>query len=303
MGGFPRLAATEYHVRAMEERIQYARTKDGVSIAYSTLGKGMPVVQTAPIPFNQVQLAQAIPEDRQMWSLADEVMLVRYDARGTGLSERNVSDFSLDSLVSDLEAVVDQEELERFALWAFITSGPVAIAYAARHPERVSHLILWSTWARTADVLELPQAKGLLGLAQTDWELFTETAVHAFFGWSIGDLAHRAAAFMREGITQDVTAAMFDAMAESDVTDLLPNLQTPTLVFHSKQAPFPDISVARDLASRIPNARLVVLEGNAGRFAAGGRRQRPSRVLGRRPRAGRSSACAARRWACDGPVH
>ena len=76
--------------------------------------------------------------------------LVRYDGRGTGLSQREVSDYSLDAWVLDLEAVVDRLGLERFALYGPSGSGPVAIAYAARHPERVQHLILWAAWARSS---------------------------------------------------------------------------------------------------------------------------------------------------------
>jgi pimeloyl-ACP methyl ester carboxylesterase len=173
---------------AMEPSIQYARTGDGVSIALWTYGEGTTVVQTPPLPFSQVQLAAAMPEDRR-WSryLASRgKRIVRYDARGTGLSQLDVTDVSLDGLVRDLEAVVDQLALESFALWGLVTSGPVAITYAARHPERVSHLILWSSWARSDDVLRMPQARGLLALVDTAWDLFTETAAHAFYGWSTG---------------------------------------------------------------------------------------------------------------------
>ncbi len=246
-----------------EPRIQYAKTDDGVSIAYSTQGEGMALLQTPPIPFSQVQLFSNMPEDRRWWDFMwGNIVLVRYDARGTGLSEREVSDFSLDAFVSDVEAVVEQAKLERVALWAFITSGPIAIAYAARHPERVSHLVLWSTWANTAEVLRLPQAEGLMALAEKDWGLFTETAAHAFFGWSAGDLAHRAAMHLREGIEQQTWLRMTEALTDqSDVTDLLSQVRAPTLVIQSREAPLPDMSVARRLASRIPNARLVVLEG------------------------------------------
>ncbi|MCH7577753.1 MAG: hypothetical protein IH822_08155 [Chloroflexi bacterium] len=102
----------------MEPRIQYAQTSDGWSIAFSTLGEGMPFVHM-PFPFTHLQLDWEMPEFRS-WieRLADKRMLVRYDGRGTGLSDRDVTDFSLDAGVRDLEAVVARLGLERFALFA-----------------------------------------------------------------------------------------------------------------------------------------------------------------------------------------
>jgi len=247
----------------MEPRIQYAKTSDGVNIAYWTLGEGPSLVQTPPIPFSQVQLAAQMPEDREWGRFAtSNRRLVRYDARGTGLSDREVDDFSLDAQLLDLEAVVDHIGLERFVLWGLVTSGPVAIAYAVRHPDRVSHLILWSSWARSSDVLRLPQAKGLLALADTDWQLFTETSAHAFVGWSSGDLAHRAAEFMRESITPETAKAIVEALAGFDVTGLLPAVAAPTLVFHSREAPLPDLAATRAMVTGIRGARLVLLEGS-----------------------------------------
>jgi class 3 adenylate cyclase len=248
----------------MEPRIQYAKTEDGVNIAYWTLGEGLALVQTPPVPFTQVQLDQQVPEDRG-WNefLLVQRRLIRYDARGTGLSDRDPSDLSLNALVADLEAVVDSLGLETFALWGMITGGPVAIAYAARHPDRVSHLVLWSSWARSADVFRSPAAQGMFALIAADWGLFTETAAHAFFGWSVGELAHRAAEFMREGISRETAQALLSTLSDSDVSELLPQIQAPSLVLHSREAPFPDVSVARELASLIPNASLVLLEGSA----------------------------------------
>ena len=129
----------------MEPRIQYAQTEDGVSIAFATLGEGTPFIYM-PHPFPHLQLDWEVPESRSWWERwAKNRQLVRYDARGTGLSDRDVTDFSLDAGVRDLEAVVDGQGLERFALWAGATSGLVGIAYAVRHPERVTHLILWNS--------------------------------------------------------------------------------------------------------------------------------------------------------------
>ena len=136
----------------MEPRIRYATTADGVSIAFWTLGEGEPLVYMAGGPWGHVELWD-IPQCRSWYErLAQQRMLVRYDVRGTGWSERDVSDHSLDALVADAEAVVERLGLDRFAMFGAFDAGPVAIAYAARHPERVSHLILWCSWARSSDM-------------------------------------------------------------------------------------------------------------------------------------------------------
>ena len=92
--------------------------------------------------------------------MAQKRMVVRYDGRGSGLSDRDVTDYSLEAHLLDLDAVVERLGLERFALFPAGVPGPVAIAYAVRHPERVSHLVLWCTYARASDLWESPQAKG-----------------------------------------------------------------------------------------------------------------------------------------------
>src|SRR3989304_262884 len=118
-----------------EPRIQYATTSDGVSIAFWTRGEGAPLVYM-PDLFSHIQLEWQNPAIRAVYErLAERRMLVRYDGRGRGLSDRDVRDYSLDALVLDLEAVVDHLGLERFALIAVTHSGPVAIVYAASHPE------------------------------------------------------------------------------------------------------------------------------------------------------------------------
>jgi class 3 adenylate cyclase/pimeloyl-ACP methyl ester carboxylesterase len=244
----------------MEPRIQYAQTKDGVSIAFSTVGEGMPFV-SMPYPFSHIQREWQMPEMRRWYERIEEKRKhIRYDARGSGMSDRDVADYSLDGQLLDLEAVVDRQGLERFVLFAPVLTGPVAIAYAARHPEQVSHLILWNSFARGADLLGAPQVQGLLALLDKDWQLFTETVAHYAFGWSAGEPARRAAALMRESITQEAAQAAFEAVTEIDVTALLPQMKAPTLVLHSRHLPVPELSVARGLASGIPDARLVVLE-------------------------------------------
>jgi class 3 adenylate cyclase len=248
----------------MEPRIQYAKTADGVSIAFYTLGEGMPLLLMPDIPTSHIQLEWQFPEYRR-WTerLVQKRMLVRYDCRGCGLSERDVTDFSLDALVLDLEAVVDRLGLERLALFGKFADGPVTVAYAVRHPERVSHLVLWCTWARASDVFQSPQVKALIALRNQDWELITETFAHISFGWPEGEEARRYAGLIRESITQEAFQAAIDGIGETDVTDLLPQVRSPTLVLQRRHAPYPDVDIARRLASGIPDARLVILEGES----------------------------------------
>ncbi len=249
----------------MEPRIQYAKTEDGVSIAYWTLGEGMPMVCMPSIPWSHIQMEWKRPEARRSYELlAEKRRVVRYDLRGTGMSARDAVDFSLDSQMVDLEAVVQRLGLESFTLFATGNSGPAAIAYAARHPERVSHLVLVSAWARTSDWSRSPQLKAVRGLLGRDWETYTETWSHIAYGWSRDEEARQAAAQLREGVTQEAMLAWAEAVREFDVTDCLPRVRSPTLVIHVPEMRLLDMDVARHLASHIPDARLVVSEGSSG---------------------------------------
>jgi class 3 adenylate cyclase len=211
--------------------------------------------------FSHIQLEWQWPDARRWYErLAEKRKLVRYDGRGTGLSERDVSDYSLDARVLDLEAIVDRLGLERFALLGAHDWGPVAIAYAVRCPQRVSHLVLWCTWAKTSDPAWI---RALDELVNKDWEIATETLAHGILGWSAGDEARSLAAFMRESVTPDAVMALSTAADEFDVTDLLAQMRVPTLVLHRRENVLLEVGVARELASRVPDARLALLEGQS----------------------------------------
>ena len=245
----------------MEPRIQYAQTKDGVSIAYWTMGDGMPLVYMPAGIFSHIQLESQHPSTRHWYeALAKGRRLVRYDGRGTGLSQRDVTGFSLDSYLTDLEAVVGRLGLRTFALWGYGDSGPVAISYAARYPERVSHLLLWCTWARTSDP---PWVDALDELMRKDWEAYTETVAHGLLGWSAAEEAGRMAALIREAVTPETALAAASAGNELDAVGLLSSVRSPTLVLHRRQTRWPEVDVARGLSSRIPDARLALLEGES----------------------------------------
>lgn len=132
----------------MHQEIQYCTASDGVRLAYSKIGKGTPVVRT-PHWFAHLEHDLKGPIYRhQILGLAHRHTLLRYDGRGIGLSQRQVADTSFNRLVEDLETVVDSAGLERFVLLGLSQSGAVAIAYASRHPERLTHLIIYGAFAR-----------------------------------------------------------------------------------------------------------------------------------------------------------
>ncbi len=132
----------------MEQQIRFCTTSDGVRIAYATAGQGTPVVRVLGW-FTHLEFEWEHP----LWrgfinALSAKHLLVRYDGRGMGLSDRDVQDLSLDACVRDLEAVVDAVGSEQVALYAISQGGPTAISYAVKHPERVSHLIFYGSFAR-----------------------------------------------------------------------------------------------------------------------------------------------------------
>lgn len=254
----------------MEPRIQYARTADGVDIAYWTVGQGTPLVHLINFPWSNLELEWRDPQRRRWYErLAEKRTLIRYDPRGTGLSDRHATEFSLDALVLDLEAVVDRLGLERLDLLGSVPTGPVAVAYTARHPDRVSHLILWCTSPNPAATWDPRMVRSLFSLAEADWRTFTETSAHIGLGWSDDESARRYAAFMRECVTPEVAGAAYRAIATFDVTGLLPQVQSATLVLHRAQAAGLSVDSARELAARISDARLVVLQGESAAMQVG----------------------------------
>ncbi len=254
-------AAAAIHSGWTDPPVRHAITSDGVRIAFWTLGNGLPLVYLAGGPWNHIELGQ-VPECQRWYTrLAQSRMLVRFDIRGTGRSTRSVADFSLDALVRDVEAVVDELSLEKFALFGATDAGPVAISYATRHPHRVEDLILWCTWARTADIRS-PRIRAWLGLLDQDWELTTDTCAHIVLGWS-GAVGRRAAQHLRESTSADSARAALDASGHFDVTSLLSRIQQRTLVLHRSDISWNPIDIARGLAARIPHAQLAVLPGES----------------------------------------
>jgi class 3 adenylate cyclase len=254
----------------MDPQVRYARTADDVGIAYWTFGEGPVLVVTPLVPYSHIEMEWQNPHIRRWYQrLGEFVTVVRYDGRGTGLSQRDVGDVSLEASVRDLEAVVDRQAPEPVALMGVFHSGPAAMFYAAGNPERVSHLLLWCTYVTGAEYWRGAQSEGLRALRQTDYQLFLRTAAHELFGWADDEDADRFADLMRSAVTPEDADRLIAASRSFDVSDSLPQVRCPTLVLHRRDLHWLDLDLSRDLASRIPDARLAVVDGRSPLPSAG----------------------------------
>jgi class 3 adenylate cyclase/DNA-binding CsgD family transcriptional regulator/pimeloyl-ACP methyl ester carboxylesterase len=244
----------------MEPRIQYARTSDGLNIAFMSLGQGRPYVNVE-LPVAHFQLEWNDPGSRPAFEFAARFRTVlKYDHRGFGLSDRDVHDFSVEVLIRDLEAVARAADLAPFQLHADGMAVPVAIAYAARHPDLVTHLVLADGGARGVDLVN-DQLAAVADLAEKDWMLVSESLQQARFGWSSPAWVRTEAARMREAVNPPTFASFIRHVKFWDVTDLLSAISMPTLVVQNND-PYFGVDRARQMAAAIPRSQLAVF----GRF-------------------------------------
>ncbi len=256
----------------MQQNIQYCTTPDGVRLAYSIIGKGPPMVRT-PHWFAHLEYDLVSPVVRHMTlSRAQQHSFMRYDARGIGLSQRDNVEISFDRFVSDLEAVVDCAKLDKFILFGLSQGAAQAIAYAARHPERLTHLILFGSFARGVlhrdNIEKQKEALALAyALVRNGWGGTEETYRQFFTSQFIPDgskeLQHSLNEMQRVAATPEMAERFMRANADINVVDLLPKIKTPTLVLHATgdlRVPF---SSAQDIAAAIPGAKLVPLESRS----------------------------------------
>jgi len=254
----------------VKQTIRFCTSRDGVRLAFGVHGSGPPLVRVATW-MTHLQHDWDSPLWRH-WldGLADGRTLVRYDERGSGLSDRDVERFSVDAWVEDLEAVVDAAGLERFSLLGLSNAGAVAIAYAVRHPQRVTHLVLCGAFPqgrlrRDPSSRAHAEAEALMSLIRVGWgqanpafrrtftTLFVPEATHEQMEWF--DELQRVSA------SADTAASMRQAREEVDVNELLGKVTTATLVLHAEDDAAVPFEQGRSLASAIPAARFVPLEG------------------------------------------
>jgi pimeloyl-ACP methyl ester carboxylesterase len=253
----------------MEQRIGFATTNDGVRIAYATTGAGPPVVQVLGWATHIEQgIASPLYDVGDLLGLSSrDHLFVRYDGRGFGLSDRDITEFSLETRLADLEAVVDALGLERLSIYALSAGGPTAIAYTAKHPERVSALVLASTEAAS---LRDPQARERferrLDLFATDFESpAVSNMLVDMLNPEANDVSRRVISeFLRRSGRGPQVAAFLRSQLDIDVTELATTLHVPTLVIHGRDDAIISLEAGRVLASLIPGAKFEVVEGGHG---------------------------------------
>ncbi len=244
--------------------VRYCTTEDGVRIAYCAEGEGPPLV-VIPTFVESFSLQNLVPEYQDFMRLLGQGrQVVRFDMRGTGLSQRDVSDMSHAGTVRDLEAVVRAAGLKRCALLADGVGGPRAIEYTARHPRLVDRLVLHATFARLLDVFSRETLEGFAHLSRANWELATRTFADTGVRRTLGDVGLRVAEWYRQSTAGDLAARFIEANIELDVTGFLTRVKAPTLVLNALNDPL--WASGHRLASEIPNARLVPLEGNVSAY-------------------------------------
>ncbi len=252
-----------------EQEIHFCTAPDGVRLAYSRIGRGSPLVKTGNW-MTHLEFDLESPVWRHLYrELSREHTLVRYDARGNGLADRDVAEVSLDAFVHDLEAVVDAAGIERFALLGISQGCAVSIAYAVRHPGRVSHLILYGGYAlgsakRARTAAEREQAAAMLTLMRHGWgqenpafrQLFTSQFIPGGSkeqtGW-FNDL-------QRISTSPEDAVRNLQVQGDLDVTALLPLVSVPTLVMHARDDARVPFDAGRELAAGIAGARFVPLQ-------------------------------------------
>ncbi len=236
--------------------VQYVATPDGYNLAYATAGSGTPLV-FLPLGLNHVQLAWRQDGRISEWLklLASRFRLVQYDSRGQGMSQRGLTaEHSMADYLIDLETVIDRLGLERVVLLGYFYTGHTAVSYAIKHPERVQALVLISC---SVSIRAWP-LDSLLRLAEQNWEAM-------LYNWvpPTATPEERAdyLAFFKQTRTQPDWLLAARAFSVSNIADVLPRLQTPSLVMHPREFLWLPPEESANLAARITNARFSLIDG------------------------------------------
>lgn len=254
----------------LAQEIRFCTAPDGVQLAYSMIGQGPPLMKTGNW-MTHLDFDLESPIWRHLYvELARNHTLIRYDARGNGLSDRAVEDISFDAFVRDLEAVVDAAKLTRFALLGISQGCAVSIAYAVRHPERVSRLVLYGGYAvgrnrRLLTTAEKEEEEAMTTLMRVGWgkenAAFRQLFTSQFVPGGSKEQADWFNELQRITVSGEMAARISTITGAIDVSALLPRVSVPTLVLHAREDARVPFEAGRRMAAGIPGARFVALPG------------------------------------------
>jgi class 3 adenylate cyclase/pimeloyl-ACP methyl ester carboxylesterase len=251
-----------------KQDVKYCRAADGVRLAYATVGNG-PLLVKAANWMNHLEYDWESPIFRHIWrGLAREHTLIRYDARGNGLSDWEVDEISFEAWVGDLEAVVEAIGAKRFPLLGISQGCAISIAYAVRHPERVSHLILYGGFAlggNKRSQVDQETRQAIITLTRLGWGLDHPTFRQIFASRFIPEGTKEQYTWFdelqRKTTSPECAARYLATSGDIDVKELLPKVRIPTLVMHVRGDLVAPIDLGREIAAGIPGARFIALPG------------------------------------------
>jgi pimeloyl-ACP methyl ester carboxylesterase/DNA-binding CsgD family transcriptional regulator len=251
------------------QELGFCRSADGTRIAWAKHGTGPPLI-IAACWLSHLQFDWQSPVWRHyLDEMGRFATVVRYDERGHGLSDRDVTDHSLEARIADLEAVVESAGYDRFALMGMSQGGPVTIEYAIRNPERVTRLLFYGSYAvairdRSPEALELRAA--FEQLIKVGWARPDSVFRRVFTSLMIPGASEEQMSWLDElqrvSVSAEVAFTARQQRGLADVRDLLPRVAVPTLVLHSRDDRMNDFEEGREIASGVPGARLVPLESS-----------------------------------------
>jgi pimeloyl-ACP methyl ester carboxylesterase/DNA-binding CsgD family transcriptional regulator len=255
---------------ALQQDIRFCTTSDGVRIATASTGSGPPLVRAGTwLSHLEQDLTQPDPA-ATIAEFSRHHTFLRYDTRGCGLSDRRIPPLEFETLVDDLEAVVASRGLKRFALLGISMGAATSVAYAVRHPEQVSHLILVSGWARSYFSVSKPtpeslaEAELLLKSAEVGWANRKSAFRHVFIAQMLGNAsAEQQAVFderMQASMSTEMAVAYLRSNYSIDIKEACAKVTCPTLVFHGRGDETVNFEQGRRLAGLIPGARFVPLD-------------------------------------------
>jgi len=250
-----------------QQRIHFAHTSDGVSIAYSTSGDGLPLI-FIPSWVSHLEFEMMNPHMVRFMegmSAGGRRRLVRFDHRGNELSDRRVSDLSVRARATDIEAVMDHLGVSKACIFAWSMGTPSAILFAANNPDRVSHLVLYASFARAfeADSDRQDVGRAIVDLIRARWTIGAKAAIEFIYPNADKGIADMTATYFTNAASGDVAAAiMEESLFHVDVRDELPKLTMPTLVLHRREDEAIAFEMGREVAALLPHGHFTPLEGN-----------------------------------------